>query len=220
MCGRFTLRTAPEVVAEQFALCDVPRFAPRFNIAPTQPALVVRMDQNRRCDAMRWGLIPSWARDASIGARLINARSETAAEKPAFRAALRRRRCLVPADGFYEWRREGRSRRPYFIHRRDDRPFALAGLWESWEGPDHAPLESFTILTTEPNELIAPLHDRMPVILAAEAYDTWLDPTIQQPDALESLLVSAENEPLEAVAVGLYVNNAKHEGPLCIEPEG
>jgi putative SOS response-associated peptidase YedK len=166
---------------------------------------------------LRWGLVPSWAKDPSIGNRLINARAETVAEKPAFRTALRRRRCLVVADGFYEWQRSGRAKDPYFIRMRDDRPFAFAGLWESWEGPDHSVLETCTILTTEPNELVRPIHDRMPVILPPEVYACWLDTSIQDPGRLSQLLVAYASEPMEAYCVGSLVNSPAHDVPLCIE---
>jgi putative SOS response-associated peptidase YedK len=243
MCGRFTLRAPASVVAEQFALFAVPPFTPRFNIAPTQPAPVVRRIKGsgvfvltqtrtdhlpgqtktpdpfiRELVALRWGLIPSWAKDASIGARLINARAETAAEKPAFRAAMRRRRCLVVADGFYEWQRQGKAKQPFFIRLRDDRPFAFAGLWESWEASGEGPLETCTILTTEPNALVAPLHDRMPVILPPDVYDTWLDPANEDTARLATLLRPYPAEEMDAYAVGPYVNSPTHEGAECIEP--
>ena len=181
MCGRFTLRAPASVIAEQFALFEVPPFTARFNIAPTQPVPVIRMRPgpslrarrgSRELVWLRWGLVPGWAKDPAIGSRLINARAETAAEKPAFRTALRQRRCLVAADGFYEWQQAGRTKQPYFIHLRDDRPFAFAGLWEAWEGADHAWLETCTLLTTGPNDVVRPIHDRMPVILPPQAYSS------------------------------------------------
>ncbi|MCX7427518.1 MAG: SOS response-associated peptidase [Planctomycetia bacterium] len=218
MCGRFTLRAPASVVAEQFSVFAMPPFTPRFNIAPTQPASVVRMAPERELVALRWGLIPGWAKDPAIGPRLINARAETAAEKPAFRAAFRRRRCLVVADGFYEWQRRGKAKQPYFIHLRDDRPFAFAGLWESWERPERGLLETCTILTTEPNALVAPLHDRMPVILPPDAYDTWLDPTNEDVGQLATLLRAYPAEEMAAYPVGSYVNSPTHDGAECIEP--
>jgi putative SOS response-associated peptidase YedK len=223
MCGRFTLRAPASVVAEQFALFEVPPFAPRFNIAPSQPVPVVRLTPGRAGNGrelvwLRWGLIPAWAKDAAIGNRLINARAETVAEKPAFLSALRRRRCLVAADGFYEWQRTGQRKQPYFIRLRDDRPFAFAGLWESWEGPDSSQLESCTLLTTEANELMRPIHDRMPVILPADGYRAWLDPTVEQPEQLLPLLRPYPAEELTAEAVSTFVNSPAHEGPECIAP--
>jgi len=223
MCGRFTLRTPASVVAEHFTVLEMPPFTPRFNIAPSQPVAVVRLapppEPQRQCVLLRWGLIPSWAKDPAIGNRLINARAETAAEKPAFRAAFRRRRCLVAADGFYEWQRTGKRKQPYFFRLRDDRPFAMAGLWEAWEGPDHSFLESCTLLTTEPNELMRPIHNRMPVILPAGDYDGWLDPARKTPEQISPLLKPYAGGDLMAEPVGTYVNSPAHDDPKCIEPE-
>ena len=222
MCGRFTLRAPASLVAEQFALFEMPPFAPRFNIAPTQPVAAVRRAADRspperRLVWFRWGLIPGWAKDPAIGNRMINARSETAAEKPSYRAAMRRRRCLVVADGFYEWQRAGPRKQPYFIHLRDDRPFAFAGLWEAWEGPDHSSVESCTLLTTEPNELVKPIHNRMPVILDPEDYDRWLDPALEEPHALSPLLRPFPSDQMEAYAITTHVNSPAHDDPRCIE---
>jgi putative SOS response-associated peptidase YedK len=212
------------VLAEQFAVFEVPPFAARFNIAPSQPIAVVRLapgrpEPQRELAWLRWGLIPSWAKDPAIGNRMINARSETAAEKPAYRAAMRRRRCLVAADGFYEWQRTGKRKQPYFIHLRDDRPFAFAGLWESWEGPDHAAIESCTLLTTEPNELIRPIHNRMPVILGQDDYSRWLDPAAQDSRKLTPLLRPFPSDAMAAHPVSTLVNNPAHEDPQCVEPQ-
>jgi len=223
MCGRFTLRASASVVAEQFAVFDTPPFGPRFNIAPTQPVAVVRLapeqpEAERELVWLRWGLIPSWAKDPAVGNRMINARAETAAEKPAYRDAFRRRRCLVAADGFYEWQRSGRRKQPYFIHMRDDSPFALAGLWESWEGPDHSRIESCTLLTTEPNSLVEPIHNRMPVILAPDDYHSWLDPAGQNLQQLMPLLRPYPGDTMTAHPVSNLVNSPAHEDPRCIEP--
>lgn len=220
MCGRFTLRTPASAVAEQFALFAMPPFTARFNIAPTQPVLVVRMTPERECVPVRWGLIPSWATDTAIGARLINARAETAADKPAFRAAFRRRRCLVLADGFYEWQKSGKRKQPFFFHLRDDRPFAFAGLWESWEGADNSHLETCTILTTDANELVATVHDRMPVILAPDVHDAWLDPAVEDPKHLMPLVRPYPAKAMEAYPVGTLVNSPTHDEPGCIERVG
>jgi putative SOS response-associated peptidase YedK len=149
---------------------------------------------------------------------MINARSESVADKPAFRAAIRRRRCLVPADGFFEWQRQGKARQPYFIQMADQRPFAMAGLWESWEGPDHRVIESCTILTTRPNELMEPIHDRMPVILPDESCTEWLDPGGSDPEPLKRFLVPFNAEPMKLHPVGTYVNRPENEGPECIAP--
>jgi putative SOS response-associated peptidase YedK len=243
MCGRFTLRTSADAIARQFALLAAPAFVARFNIAPTQPVPVIRMrgdggtaasgDEcgNRfgRCSSvpllsprrelvwLRWGLVPGWAKDPAIGGRLINARAETVADKPAFRSAVQRRRCLVVADGFYEWQRTGRKKQPYFIHLRDDRLFAFAGVWEAWEGADHSTLETCAILTTAANELVRPIHDRMPVILSPAGYAAWLDPAIEDPRQLQPLLVPYSSDDMEAQPVGDFVNSPTHDGPRCVE---
>ncbi|GIW78580.1 MAG: DUF159 family protein [Gemmatales bacterium] len=220
MCGRYTLRATPAAIAKEFGLSNVPPLSPRYNIAPTQNVPVVRLAGNtgpRELALLRWGLIPSWATDLSIGNRLINARSETAADKPAFRAAFRKRRCLVVADGFYEWKKTDGKKQPYFIKRCDDRPFAFAGLWESCPHNDER-IETCTILTTAANDWMKPLHDRMPVILPPERYDRWLDPTIEQPDELRSLLRPIALEELEAYPVSTLVNNPRFDSPRCVEP--
>lgn len=221
MCGRFTLRTPASVIAEHFDLLEVLPFAARFNIAPSQPVAVVRVRPEdsrpaRELTWMRWGLIPSWADDPTIGNRLINARSETVAQKPAFRAALHRRRCLVAADGFYEWRRVGARKQPYFFRMHDDRPFAFAGLWETWERPDHAAIESCTLLTTEANQLVREVHDRMPVILAPEDYARWLDPATDSSVELTPLLRPYPSEAMTAYPVGARVNSPTTDDPACI----
>lgn len=223
MCGRFTLRAPASVVAEQFGVLDAEALRPRYNIAPTQPVAVIRHPSEnvgtpRQLVMLRWGLVPSWATDPKIGNRLINARAETVAEKPAFRAALRRRRCLVAADGFYEWRRAGATKQPYFIHLADDRPFAFAGLWERWEGPDHTVLETCAVITTEANELMASIHDRMPVILSPDDYALWLDPAIQSPERLQPLLRPYPSEAMAAHPVSTHVNNPRHDDPRCVVP--
>jgi putative SOS response-associated peptidase YedK len=240
MCGRFTLRTSASVIAEQFGLFEVPGFAARFNIAPSQPVPVIRMRAEppqgsvkgdspifaetkigtvpRELVWLRWGLVPSWAKDPAIGSRLINARAETAAEKPAFRMAMRRRRCLIVADGFYEWQRGGRKKQPYFIHLREDRTFAFAGVWEAWEGADHSTLETCAILTTAANELVSPLHDRMPVILCDACCAAWLDPAVEDPRQLAPLLRPYASDEMQAHPVGDFVNSPTHDSPRCIEP--
>jgi putative SOS response-associated peptidase YedK len=247
MCGRFSLRARLAELTEHFGIPEgeLPLLAARYNIAPTQPVLVIRMQPEtpaarREAALVRWGLIPGWAKEPAIGGRLINARAEGLAEKPAFRAALRRRRCLVAADGFFEWgvppegdrslfsakktsrattktKKTPSGKQPYFIHFRDDRPFAFAGLWESWEGPDHAAVESCTIITAAANALVRPIHDRMPVILPPPAYAEWLDPARQTPDNLIPLLVPFRGNELEAYPVGPAVNRAAHDAPECVE---
>ncbi len=218
MCGRFSFASPPEVVAEVCGLSEVPAFEPRYNVAPTQPVAAVRReDGQRRLVFLRWGLIPAWAKDPAIGARLINARAETVTEKPAFRAALRARRCLVLADGFYEWARRGGAKQPYFISFADGRPFALAGLWERWAGGGQS-VESCTILTTTPNEVVAPLHDRMPVILPPPTFDLWLGPAGGEPGRLQRLLRPHPAAGMVAWPVSPRVNSPRVDDPSCREP--
>lgn len=226
MCGRYTLATYQEQLAEEFELVETKLLQPRFNIAPTQEAPVVRVldDKSRRqLDYLYWGLIPHWAKERSIGHRMINARSEEAATKPSFRTPLRKQRCLVPCTGFYEWKQldrgtgRGRRKQPYFIRRRDERVFAFAGLWEQWQGPDGARIGSYTILTTEPNELIRPLHNRMPVIICPDDYELWLNPEFQDVDRLKPLLRPCPTDELVAYVVSTQVNNPAQDDPSCIK---
>jgi putative SOS response-associated peptidase YedK len=219
MCGRFTLRSTPAVVAQEFSLFDEPDLAPRFNIAPSQAVAVVRQKpgaEARELAWLRWGLIPSWADDPSIGDRLANARSETAATKPSFRSAFRSRRCLVVADGFYEWQRTNGRKQPYFVGLQSERPFGLAGLWERWEKGDE-PVESCTILTTEANDLMKPIHERMPVIVPPEQYGLWLDPRCQDTEKLAELLRPYPPEGMLAYPVSTLVNNPRNDVPQCVE---
>ena len=219
MCGRYILTITGEVLAGAFGVERVPELPPRYNIAPTQDAPVVRRgDGRRRMDLLRWGLVPPWAKDPSIGQRLINARAGTAAAKPSFRNALRRRRCLVPADGFYEWQRTAAGKQPWLIRMAGGRPFAMAGLWEVWRPRDGEPLETFTILTTEPNEVVAPLHGRMPVILPPGSWDLWLDPSVTDPDRLAPLLVPHPAVGMTAHPVIRAVGSPAFDEPACIEP--
>lgn len=220
MCGRFEIHSTLEIIAKIFKI-DPGTFdiKPNYNIAPSQDVAVVMNDGKKNCLAScHWGFVPAWCKELKTGYRMINARAETASEKPAFRAAFRRRRCLVVADGFYEWQRAGAGKQPYFIRMRDDRPFGFAGLWESWEGPDHSAVESCTILTTEANPAVRPIHDRMPVILAPAEYSRWLDPALQRPEELRGLLRPYAPEAMMAYAVDRYVNHPGNEGPRCIEP--
>ncbi len=219
MCGRFALFTSPESLADWFAVPDVPRpLPPRYNIAPTQPVLAVRYGaQQPEFALFRWGLIPSWARELQIGARLINARAETAVEKPAFRAAFKRRRCLIPASGFYEWQQVNGRKQPYFIHPSAAQLFAFAGLWEVWHGSDGSELQSCTILTTPPNELMQPIHDRMPAILARAEFTTWLDPALPTEEA-QRLLRPFPATSMAAYPVSTSVNKPSYDAPDCILP--
>jgi len=221
LCGRFTLFDTAASLAEAFEVAEVPSLSPRYNIAPSQAVAAVRIPPSggaREVVLLRWGLIPSWAKDLSLGDRMINARAETAAGKPAFRSAIRRRRCLVPASGFYEWKRTNGRKQPYYIRRPDGKPFAFAGLWESWEGPGQAAVESCTILTTSANELLLPIHDRMPVIVSPADYDLWLSPEVRDPEELARLFRPCPPEEVTAFPVGTAVNNPKTDSPQLIEP--
>jgi putative SOS response-associated peptidase YedK len=218
MCGRFTLTQSAETIAEIFDLSEVPQFVPGYNIAPTQPVPVIRAKEIRQFDYLYWGLIPSWSKDPTIGARLINARSETVTEKPAFRTAFKRRRCLIVADGFYEWRRVGSKKQPYYFHLNNGQPFGFAGLWEHWQSSEGDEIESCTILTTAANELVHSVHDRMPVILHSSDYDSWLDPSVQDTDQLSTLLRPYPEVEMDAYPVSSKVNNARNDSPDCIAP--
>jgi putative SOS response-associated peptidase YedK len=216
MCGRFLLMTSGKDIAEEYGLSDFPELFPRYNIAPTQPVLAVRAGATgREAALLRWGLIAPWAKDAKVAP--INARSETAADKPMFRHALRKKRCLIPADGFYEWlSRAGEKRKqPFCFRPRDERPFAFAGLWERWQGPE-GPVESCAILTTEANELVRPVHDRMPVILPEQHWSAWLDAGLQDAAAVVPLLRPYPADAMRAHPVGPAVNNPRNHGPECL----
>jgi putative SOS response-associated peptidase YedK len=216
MCGRFTLAVPAADIADFFEVDARLNLPPRYNIAPTQQAPVVRTKEDgRELALLRWGLVPAWAKDPAIGNRMINARAESVAEKPAFRAAFKARRCLVPADGFYEWQKAGKGKQPFYIRRKDRAPFAFAGLWERWrDRAEGETLETFTIITTEPNSLMAPIHNRMPVIIPEEAYEQWLDPEERgDPD----LLVPYPEEELTAYPISTWVNSPAHDDARCIE---
>lgn len=219
MCGRFSF--SGDDIEERFDVELLKNLAltPRFNIAPGQDSPVVRhADGKRTLRLHRWGLIPSWAKEASIGYKMINARAETLAEKPSFRKALERRRCLVPADGFYEWMKEGRLKIPVRFILKSRETFAFAGLWESWKKPDGTDLLSFTIITTAANALIKSIHERMPVILPRELEGAWLDPALTDAAALEKFLAPYPPDRMEAYRVSTLVNSAKNDKPECIEP--
>lgn len=219
MCGRFTLTADLERLQERFcARATSLSYTPRYNIAPGQPVLAVIAAEERRIGFLRWGLIPVWATDASIGNRLINARAETVAAKPSFRRAFQKRRCLVLADGFYEWKKEGRRKIPFYITLQHHEPFGFAGLWETWHAPSGETIHSCTIVTTTPNRLIATIHDRMPVILPREQETLWLDCTIADPSALTALLVPYPADAMEAYPVSPLVNSPAHDSPACIAP--
>ena len=223
MCGRFTLRTPANLIIEQFGArlqSDLlEQFKPRYNVAPTQLFPVLR-GLERQTDALRWGLVPFWAKDPKQGARMINARSETVASRPAFRAAFKKRRCLVPADGYFEWVKVGKKKLPYWIRMKDERPFLMAGLWESWrskEAADDEPIETFTILTTSSNSLTEEIHDRMPVILYNNDYDRWLDPKIQTAEELAYLFKPHDSDVMRVDAVSDRVNSVRNDDEQCIQ---
>lgn len=220
MCGRFTLVTPGESLAVQFDLPAAPQMAPRYNIAPTQPVAVVRVNDagQRELAHVHWGLIPAWAKDPGMGARMINARSETVAEKPAFRAAFKYRRCLVPADGFYEWQKLNGKKQPIYIRAQDGGVLAIAGIWERWMSPDGSEIESCSLLTTGPNELLQPIHDRMPVIISPADYEAWLDPQAQQAAALQPLLRPYPAALMTTYPVSLLVNSPYNDSVECIRP--
>ncbi len=219
MCGRFTLHHATEDIAERFTVEQLTlELAPRYNIAPSQPVCTIVQRESRTLEEFKWGLVPSWADDAAIGNRMINARAETIAEKPAFREAVRLRRCLVPASGYFEWRRAGTDRLPTYICLESREPFAMAGLWEEWEAPGGALLRSVAIVTTKPNAFAATIHNRMPAILSAEAKEIWLDRQIENPRRLESALEPYPRDDLVAYPVSKAVNKPDCDEPVCIEP--
>jgi putative SOS response-associated peptidase YedK len=220
MCGRFLLYTSGAALAEWLGLPEVPALEPRYNIAPTQPVAAVRAGPggDRELVRLRWGLVPSWSTDLAIGNRLINARAETAADKPSFRVAFRQRRCLVPANGFYEWVGRAGKKQPIHFRLRERRPFAFAGLWERWQAPGGEVVESCAVLTTEANDLVRLVHDRMPVILDPDAFAPWLDPAVRDPAALGLLLRPYPADAMMASPVGSWVNNPRNEGPACLAP--
>jgi len=230
MCGRYTLSSPVEVVADLFEITfpargaeqlTLPELHPRYNLAPTQEALVALVREPgapRTLALLRWGLIPYWAKEASIGNRMINARADGVADKPAYRFSFKKKRCLIPTDGFYEWKKEGKGKQPYLIRRRDHRPFAFAGLWSTWKSPEGGLVETFTILTTDANGVIRELHDRMPVVVDRADFGTWLDPKVDDKEKLQALLKPAPDEDFETVPVSRAVNSPAHDAPDCVEP--
>lgn len=221
MCGRFTLTVDASELQQVFPWINIPEgsLRPRFNIAPTQPVAVLPNDGQNRLDYFVWGLIPSWSKDTKIASRLINARAETLAEKPSFRSAYKRRRCLIFADGFYEWQQVPgeKSKTPLFIHLADNKPFAFAGLWEIWYSPDGSEVRSCTIITTEPNSFMQPIHNRMPVILPEDTYQEWLQPGDVSPQELDPLLAPYAAGNLAAHPVSRAVNNPDIDKPELLQ---
>ncbi|MEL6354387.1 MAG: SOS response-associated peptidase [Cyanobacteria bacterium J06627_28] len=249
MCGRYTQTHSGKAIASAFSLDSsqngVPSPPPRYNIAPTQPVSAIAQSSarpsaqssgQREYRIFQWGLIPAWAKDPSIGSRMINARAETVAEKPSFRTAFKRRRCLIVADGFYEWKKSDQKnpdqkradqrsaektklkKQPYYIQMADKALFGMAGIWESWESGDGSYVESCTILTTDPNALMQPIHNRMPVIIHPSDYDLWLDPTVQKAETVQHLLRSFEADAMQAYPVSRAVNSPRNESADCVEP--
>ena len=220
MCGRFTLTADQDSFEDRFSFTGFDLgWVPSYNIAPTQEVLTVTNDgAENRAELMRWGLVPSWAKDPKIGNRMINARSETLAEKPSFRTAFRRRRCLIIADGFYEWKRDGKKKKPMRIIAESGDLFAFAGLWETWKQPDDSWLVSCAIITTSANEFMASIHNRMPVILPREAEALWLDPEEQDTAALSELLLPHDSDQMEVYEVSTLVNSPRNDSPELIAP--
>ncbi len=218
MCGRFALIVDAAVLADVFEVDPPGGHQPRFNIAPTQTVPVVRTGEEgrRECEMVRWGLIPSWAKDEKMGARMINARGETVAEKPSFRSAARTRRCLIPATGFYEWVKTDSGKQPHFIHFHDGRLFAFAGLWDRWSKGNTGPLDTCTIITTTPNQLIAQMHERMPVILQPADFAEWLKPEPLAADRLKELVAPHPADEMEAYPVSTFVNKPVNDTQECM----
>lgn len=219
MCGRFTLTSNMDDLQGRFGFeaRDLV-YRPSYNIAPTQLVLAVTNDGQRRAELMRWGLVPFWAKDIKIGYRMINAVGETAATKPAFRAAFKKRRCLILADGFFEWRKDGKEKIPTFIFLKSREPFAFAGLWETWKSPEGETVKSCTIVTTKPNEFMEPIHNRMPAILSGETEALWLDPMTEDSEVLQPLIQGAPVELMESCVVSSLVNSPKNNSPECVVP--
>jgi putative SOS response-associated peptidase YedK len=219
MCGRFVLTADPATIQTAFNLTTVPaQMTPRYNIAPTQPVAVITNERPQELTFHRWGLIPSWAKDMSIGAKTINARSETAYEKPSFKAAFKRRRCIIPADGYYEWTVEQGGKVPHFFHKQDRGVFGIAGLWESWHSSDGGEIRTCSLLTTSANAFTEPIHERMPVILSPADYHLWLSSKEEPLPLLQSLMKPYEGDDLAVYTVSRQVNKATIESPTLIEP--
>lgn len=220
MCGRYVLSVDPATIQQAFDLTSVPEFPPRFNIAPTQMLPVISNEARDEATLMRWGLIPSWAKDAKIGSSLINARAESVAEKPAFRAALKRRRCIIPATGFYEWKKDAdENKTPLYIQVKDTPIFAMAGLWEVWREPATGELiKTYSILTTDANDFMSSIHTRMPVILSPEDFDTWLQKEEVSADVLKPLMKPFTAGSMQAYEVSKAVNRPANDSPLLLEP--
>jgi putative SOS response-associated peptidase YedK len=219
MCGRYTVTSAPEALRALFRYEEQPNFPSRYNVAPTQPIAVVRLFEGKRQFAlMRWGLLPSWVKDPKAFSLIVNARGESVIDKPAFRAAMKYRRCLIPADGFYEWRAtDGGRKQPFYVHAKSGEPLAFAGLWETWTGPNGEELDTATIVTTRANRTLSPIHDRMPVIVPPEAFDLWLDGAHADAKTAEALIAPAPDDLLEAYPVSTAVNRTANDNPKLLD---
>ncbi|MGE5535816.1 MAG: SOS response-associated peptidase [Acidobacteriota bacterium] len=219
MCGRYVLTSAPEVFRNLFRYEERPNFPPRYNVAPTQPIAIVRLVEGKRQFALvRWGLLPAWVKDPKTFSLVINARGESVLDKPAFRNAMRHRRCLIPADGFYEWQNAGDRKRPFFVRTKSGEPFAFAGLWETWTGPGGEEVETAAIVTTVANRALAAIHHRMPVIVPPEAFDLWLNTRDVDARTASSLIAPAPDSLLEAYEISTAVNRVANDSPSLIEP--
>lgn len=218
MCGRYAVTSAPEAIRALFGYPEQPNFPPRYNIAPTQPIAIVRlMDGKRQFALVRWGLLPSWVKDPKNFALLINARGESVIDKPAFSAAMKRRRCLVPADGFYEWKAIGTRKQPYYVRAKSGQPLAFAGLWETWTGPNGEELETAAIVTTRANRALAAIHERMPVIVPPEAFNLWVDCANVDPETAAALISPASENLLDTYEVSTAVNRTANDNPELVE---
>ena len=221
MCGRFEIHNTLEIIAKVFGIDSVTfDYAPSYNIAPSQDILLVVNEGKRRLVKSRWGFVPPWSQELSDGYKMINARAESVAEKPSFRQAFQNQRCPVVADGFYEWKKEGTRKRPFYIRLKSGKPFGFAGLYNIWKSPEGEQIRTSTIITTDANELVHPLHDRMPVIASPDAYDMWLDPNIHDKALLQNILKSYPSEELEAYEVTSLVNSPKNNAPENIQKIG
>jgi putative SOS response-associated peptidase YedK len=219
MCGRYSITTAPEAMRRLFGYQEQPNFPPRYNVAPTQPIPIVRLSEGKRQYALvRWGLLPAWVKDPRTFSLLVNARGESVLDKPAFRNAMKRRRCLIPADGFYEWKNEGKLRRPFYVRLKDGAPMALAGLWETWTGPNGEEMETAVIVTTQANCMLSALHDRMPVIVPPAAFDFWLDCSNVDALTAAALFTPTPENSLQVHEVSAAVNKVANDTPELIEP--
>lgn len=218
MCGRYAVTSAPEAIRALFGYPEQPNFPPRYNIAPTQPIAIVRlMDGKRQFALVRWGLLPSWVKDPKNFALLINARGESVIDKPAFSAAMKRRRCLIPADGFYEWKAIGTRKQPYYVRAKSGQPLAFAGLWETWTGPNGEELETAAIVTTRANRALAVIHERMPVIVPPEAFNLWLDCANVDPETAAALISPASENLLDTYEISTAVNRTANDNPELVE---